>query len=476
LREPGDTGVSARAVAPSASVLLVDDEAYVRESLQEILARRGFDVRTAASGAEALEPGRLDGVEVVVSDLKMPGIDGLALVTELREREPDLPVLVLTAHGTVASAVECLRAGAADYLLKPVDAGELVLALERALQHAARRRELAYLREHQTGVTAEARGLGGPLGRSAAWREVIRLVELVAATDTSVLLIGESGTGKEEVARLLHRLGRRRDEALVVVNCAAIPGELFESELFGHRRGSFTGAIADREGRFHVAHRGTLVLDEVNSLPQHAQAKLLRVLQDGAFERVGDSRPTRVDVRLICASNVDLEAEVEAGRFRSDLFYRVNVVTIRIPPLRERREDIELLAEAFVHELASRLDRPTLGLTPAALQTLEAYDWPGNVRELRNVIERGVLLARGEWIDADALPFGPAPQPAASAATLNLRERLRAAERHTLVAALERAGGVRREAARLLGIDERNLPYYLHKHGLMGWRPAEKES
>jgi DNA-binding NtrC family response regulator len=455
-------------------VLLVDDEDYVRESLQEILVRRGFDVRGAASGGEALEPGRLDGVEVVVSDLKMPGLDGLGLVAELQARAPALPVIVLTAHGTVASAVECLRAGAADYLLKPVDAAELVLAVERALQHAARRRELTYLRDEQARAAVDGSGVGSPLGRSAAWQEVTRMVDLLASTDTSVLLIGESGTGKEEVARLVHRLGRRRDEALVVVNCAAIPGELFESELFGHRRGSFTGAVADREGRFHVAHRGTLVLDEVNSLPLHAQAKLLRVLQDGAFERVGDSRPTRVDVRLLCASNVDLEAEVEAGRFRSDLYYRINVVTVRIPPLRERREDIGLLAEAFVRELAGRLDRATSGLTPAALQALEAYDWPGNVRELRNVIERGVLLARGEWIDVDALPFSPAAQAMSSPPTLNLRERLRVAERHTLLAALERAGGVRREAARLLGIDERNLPYYLHKHGLMGWRPAER--
>ena len=460
----------------SGSVLLVDDEDYVRESLREILARRGFDVRTASSAGEALESGRLDGVEVVLSDLKMPGMDGLQLVTELQARAPHLPVIVLTAHGTVASAVECLQAGAADYLLKPVDAGELVIALERALQQAARSRELSYLRSEHARVAQGPEHQGRPLGRSAAWQEVTRLVELVAASDTSVLLIGESGTGKEEVARLLHRLGRRRDEALVVVNCAAIPAELFESELFGHRRGSFTGAIADREGRFHVAHRGTLVLDEVNSLPLHAQAKLLRVLHDGAFERVGDSRPTRVDVRLVCASNVDLEAEVEAGRFRSDLYYRVNVVTIRIPPLRERREDIELLAEAFVRELAGRLDRPTRGLTPAALQALEAYDWPGNVRELRNVLERSVLLRSGDWIDVGALPFGQAAPTAPSPSTLNLRERLRAAERQTLLAALERASGVRREAARLLGIDERNLPYYLHKHGLMGWRPAEPVS
>jgi Nif-specific regulatory protein len=262
-----------------------------------------------------------------------------------------------------------------------------------------------------------------------------------------------------------------------VVNCAAIPAELFESELFGHRRGAFTGAVSDREGRFHVAHRGTLVLDEVNSLSLVSQAKLLRVLQDGGFERVGDSRPTRVDVRLICASNADLASEVEAGRFRADLYYRINVVTLPLPPLRDRRDDIALLAQAFVEQLSRQLDRPIRGITAGALSALEAYSWPGNVRELRNVVERGVLLARGAWIDAEVMPFagGAAPRADPSgSADLDLRARLRAVERQTLVLALERAGGVRREAAGLLGIDERNLAYYLRKHDLMEWRLNEE--
>ncbi len=445
-----------------ATVLLVDDEEYVRDSLVEILERRGLDVRTAGDGEAALQASRLDGTQIVITDLRMPGMDGATLVSELSERRPELPVIVLTAHGTVASAVECLRAGAVDYLLKPVDPNELLLAIERCLRESSRRRELAYLRD----TTSRP---GTPIGDSAAWKEVLALAERVASSDSSVLLIGESGTGKEEVARYIHRLSARRDEALVVVNCAAIPAELFESELFGHKRGAFTGAVADREGRFQVADHGTLVLDEINSLPLVAQAKLLRALQDGSFERVGDSRPTTVDVRLLCAANVDLESEVESGRFRSDLYYRINVVTLTLPPLRSRREDIAVLARAFVPELASRLNRPVRGLSAEALALLESYEWPGNVRELRNVLERGVLLARGEWLDVEALPFGPAESRDPGGSSLDLRQRLRTVERQTLIDALESAAGVRREAARLLGIDERNLSYYLRKNDLMDW-------
>jgi DNA-binding NtrC family response regulator len=452
-----------------ATILLVDDEEYVRDSTAELLERRGYDVRIAGSAAEALTPELIDGVEALITDLKMPGMDGSELVAAAAERRPGLPILVLTAHGTVSSAVDCLRRGAVDYLLKPIDPNALTYALERAIGEAARRRELTYLRELRDAA------LEAPLGSSAAWTDLMGLAARVAPSDSSVLLIGESGTGKEEVARYLHRLGPRRERPLVVVNCAAIPTELFESELFGHRRGAFTGAVGDREGRFHVAHRGTLVLDEINSLSLVSQAKLLRVLQDGAFERVGDSRSTQVDVRLVCASNADLGAEVEAGRFRADLYYRINVVTLELPPLRARREDVGLLANAFVEQFGRQLDRPMRGITGRALSALEAYDWPGNVRELRNVVERGVLLSRGDWLDADVLPFAGAAsarEEGDDQASLDLRERLRAVERQTLALALERAAGVRREAARLLGIDERNLAYYLRKHDLMDWRPG----
>jgi DNA-binding NtrC family response regulator len=462
-------------VSRRATVLLVDDEAYVRESLAELLSRREFEVRTAENGEQALAAERLEGCDAVITDLRMPGLGGRDLVAALVERRPGLPVLVLTAHGAIASAVDCLRAGAADYLLKPIEASALVVALERALERAARGRELAFLRQGARTDAGEGERL---IGESPAWREVVQLVELVAPSDTTVLLEGETGTGKEEVARLMHRLSPRVSEALVVVNCAAIPPELFESELFGHRRGAFTGATADRDGRFRVADGGTLVLDELNSLPLFAQAKLLRVLEDGTFERVGESRPTRVDVRLVCATNADLERDVREGRFRADLLYRIKVVPIRLPPLRERAGDVARLAEAFVAEFALRFGRATRGLESEALAALESYAWPGNVRELRNVLERAVLLERGPRISRASLPLASAGEPAAPAdsSDLNLRRRVMAAERATLLAALERARGVRKDAAELLGVDDRNLSYYLRKHDLMSWRPGGDET
>ncbi|HSL82964.1 MAG TPA: sigma-54 dependent transcriptional regulator [Thermoanaerobaculia bacterium] len=456
----------------SATVLVVDDEAYVRESLATLLGRRGFDARTAGGYDEALGSGSLDGVDAVVTDLKMPGKDGTALLRRLSEVAPRVPVIVLTGHGTVPSAVECLKIGAADYLLKPVDPDELLVVLERALGRRDLEREIEFLRS--TGDRAgDGRGgaeRGGPprpLGESESWRQVLAMAEMVAPTDTAVLLLGESGTGKEEVAKYVHRLSRRAAAPFVPVNCAAIPTELFESEFFGHKRGSFTGALEDRDGRFKVAHRGTLFLDEVNSLPPVAQAKVLRVLQDGRFERVGDSRPTAVDVRVMSASNSDLSSEVEAGRFRADLFYRINVMTIHLSPLRERREDVPVLAEAFLRELAVQLGKPLRGISRDALAALQAYDWPGNVRELRNVLERGVVLEPGPELRAVSLPTDVV-RSAENGPDLNLRASLQAEERRLLETALERAGGVRRRAAEMLGVDERNMSYFLKKHGLNG--------
>jgi len=456
--------------AERGTLLLVDDEAYVRDSLARVLRRRGFVVRTAASAPEALTAENLAGADAAITDLRMPGADGLALLTELLAREPGLPVVVLTGHGTVPSAVECMKAGAFDYLLKPADPEELVLILERALTEAGRRRELDYLRRRDRQGTPSRR----PLGESRGWLRAIELAEAAAPHPTPVLLLGETGVGKEVLARYIHEASPRRGEAFVTVNCAAVPAELFESEFFGHRRGAFTGAVADREGRFRVAHRGTLFLDEINSLPLPAQAKVLRVLENGHFERVGESRSTTVDVRLLCASNADLATEVEAGRFREDLLYRIAVFTVPIPPLRERPEDLPILARAFLRELAGRLGKEVRELAPETLERLTAWSWPGNVRELRNVLERGVLLEQGERLRPESLPFHlreegrthPAGGPAAGA-DLNLRDTLAATEKSLLREALERAGGVRREAARLLGVDERNLAYFLKKHGLM---------
>ena len=453
---------------PRAQILLVDDEAFVRDALADLLGRRGFAVRVAGSVDEALEADQLAGLDAIITDLRMPGKDGLELVHELVRREIRLPILVLTAYGTIGSAVECIRAGASDYLLKPTHGDELVLVLERLLSQAQRDRELFYLRS----VRGESQlAIREPLGDSPAFQQVLDLARKVASADTAVLVLGETGSGKEEVARYIHRRSARANKAFVAVNCAALPLELFESEFFGHRRGAFTGAVADRDGRFRIAHGGTLFLDEIDSLPQVAQAKVLRVLQDGVFERLGDSKSTRVDVRLICATNAELAAQVAAGRFRADLYYRINVLTLDLPPLRSRRADVRQLAEAFLAELSPQFGKRVTGIEKAALERMERYSWPGNVRELRNVIERALLLEQGDTLTLESLPFWELPDEEVPNEELpspfDLRTRKAIAEKQALEAALAETKGLRREAARLLGIDERNLSYFLRKHGLM---------
>ncbi len=450
----------------AASILVVDDEAYVRDSIRVVLERNGYSVRTESGPAALTGPHALDGMDVVITDLKMGDGGGLELIKTLKGIRPELPVIVLTAFGSVPKAVECMKAGAYEFLEKPAEPDELLMVLQRALREDTLRRELEYLRT-ESGTGERVRQ---PIGRSPGWRKVLSLVEAAAPTDASVLLLGESGTGKEEVARLIHRRSLRRLRPFVSVNCAAVPLELFESEFFGHRKGAFTGATRDREGRFRVAHEGTLFLDEIGCLPDSAQSKVLRVLEEGVFERVGESRSTQVDVRLISATNSDLEEAVEAGKFRRDLFYRINVITIRMPPLRERREDIELLAEAFMKECSQRVGKPVKPFTPEVLRAFRNYAWPGNIRELRNVVERAVILEPGDAVTLDSIPENLLARAESAANHFKLRSRLLDEERRALAEALHRAGGVRRQAAQLLGIDERNLSYYLKKHGLAGWK------
>jgi DNA-binding NtrC family response regulator len=448
--------------APRARVLVVEDEPYVRQSLLDVLRARDYEAEPASSVAEALAYLARSPVDVVLTDLKMPGQDGRELVRRMQTAAPDVPVVVLTGHGTITSAVECLKAGASDYLPKPADPDALEVTLERALAGRALRREVGFLRN---ATAPEA-----PLGDSPGWRRVMDMVAAVAATDSTLLLTGESGTGKELLARLAHGLSPRAAGPYVRVNCAAVPLEMWESEFFGHRKGSFTGAGADREGRFQLAHRGTLFLDEVGAMPQAGQAKLLRVIQDGEFDRLGDERPTRVDVRIVAATNSDLAGEVAGGRFRSDLYYRLNVVRIEVPPLRDRPDDIHLLAARFVAEIAGRLGRQPPELGPEILDRLRAYSWPGNVRELRNVIERALILSpRGGLEALDVAPYAasaPAAGESDPTGELNLRGALTRLEKDLVREAVRRSGGVRKEAARLLGIDARNLGYYLRKHSL----------
>jgi two-component system, NtrC family, response regulator AtoC len=399
----------------------------------------------------------------------------------MQQAAPDVPVVILTGHGNVASAVECLKAGASDYILKPAEPEALEVTLDRALETRALRREIDYLRG---GSTEDPDDTEAPIGVSPAWLDVMKKARAVAVSDATVLLLGESGTGKELIARQIHRLSRRASAPFIRVNCAAIPVEMWESEFFGHRRGSFTGATGDREGRFRLAHRGTLFMDEIGTMPVPAQAKILRVLEDGEFDRLGDERPTRVDVRILAATNSDLPSEAEAGRFRQDLFYRLNVVRIDLPPLRERPEDVPALTDRFVRQFAARLGRKPPEISPEVRADLLSYSWPGNVRELQNVIERALILNPGpELLPLDLPPApasgaagaGPGPaQARGTAATqeINLRTALGRREREAVVEALRQSGGVRKEAARLLGIDQRNLGYYLRKHRIDPDRPA----
>jgi DNA-binding NtrC family response regulator len=460
---------------PRGRVLVVEDEAYVRESLGELLGARGFDVDLVSGVPDALDALTRAPVDVVLTDLKMPGPGGLDLVRRMQSSFPEVPVVVLTGQGTIASAVECVKAGASDYILKPAEPDALEVALDRALATGALRREVEYLR--RGGGDGPGDEPAAPIGTSPAWTRVMGMAQAAARSDSTVLLLGESGTGKELVARLIHRSSNRAKGPYVRVNCAAIPLEMWESEFFGHRRGAYTGAIADRDGRFRLAHRGTLFMDEMGAMPLPAQAKILRVLQDGEFDRLGDEQPTRVDVRIVAATNSNLDAEVAAGRFRKDLFYRLNVVRIDLPPLRNRPEDIPLLTARFTREIAARLGRPVPAIGREALGELTAYPWPGNVRELRNVIERALILEPGDSLvlpdlagttgaGAGAAGGEAALSGGGAPGELNLRSALARQEKEAVLEALRRAGGVRKEAARLLGIDQRNLAYYFRKHGI----------
>ncbi len=441
-------------------VLIADDERFVRESLTELLESAGFAVTAvehADAAAKLLDEEELD---VVLTDLRMPNGDGMSLLERARAAAPTLPVIVFTGAGSVADAVRAMKAGAFDFLLKPVDPDELTVVVRRACEHRELLAEVGQLRR----AVHKLRGRRALVGSAAAMAPVFAAIEQVAATDATVLVTGESGTGKELVAQALHDASPRSDRALVEVNCAAIPAELFESELFGHRRGAFTGAVSDRRGRFGEAEGGTLLLDEVGTLPLALQAKLLRVLESGEYQPVGDSRTRLAAARIVALTNEDLGERVREGTFRADLFYRLNVFPIEVPPLRRRKEDIPAIAAHLLRGLRNAPDP----LDEDALAVLAAYDWPGNVRELRNVLERATIVAgAGGRVDAALLGrILESTLHGSATGAGGLREQLDAHERHLLLQALAQARGHRRAAAEALGIDPRNLSYYLRKHGL----------
>jgi DNA-binding NtrC family response regulator len=444
-------------------VLVVDDEPLQLELVRGFLVRRGFDVLTAGDGESARELFRASPVDVIVTDQKMPGLSGLELLEAVRAIDPEVAVIVVTAYGTIEDAVAAIRAGATDYLTKPLNLDEL---LHRLGQARDRQRLVVENRELRQALRERHR-VEGIIGESGAMQEVLSLVARVAPSDATVLIRGESGTGKELVAKAIHHASRRRDGPLVRVNCAALPETLLEAELFGHDKGAFTGATTARRGRFEAAQGGTLFLDEIGDVPLHLQVKLLRALQEREIERLGSNRPTPVDVRLIAATHRDLERLAREGRFRDDLYYRINVVTITVPPLRERREDIPLLLEHFLATVARANGKSIRGLTREARDLLLRYDYPGNVRELENLVERAVVLTRDDVLDAADLPLtvraaeggeglGPAPLPAA----------VEGLERRMIGEALAQADGVQTRAAELLGISERVLRYKLRKYGL----------
>lgn len=443
-----------------ARILVVDDEAGAREAVVALLGRWGYQAEGLAEGQAALTRAAETRPDLVLSDLAMPGVDGLMLLRNLRELHPDAPVILLTGRGTIPAAVDAIREGAWDFIEKPVEPVRLKLAVERALERQSAQREVTGLRRRLKQL-----GQGDFIGQSAAMRRLFELMQRVAASRASVAILGESGTGKEVVARTLHQLSPRQPRPFVAINCASIPATLIESELFGHERGAFTGADQRRSGVFELAHGGTLFLDEVGEIPVELQAKLLRVLEEGRLRRLGGRSETEVDVRVLCATNRDLKAEIRAQRFREDLYFRLNVFQLQLPPLRDRREDIPLLVQHFVEKFARETARPVVGVQPSAMALLRAHDWPGNIRELRNAVERAVILCDGEYLLPEHFP----PELQAGTAPHTLFQvpwglTLDVVEKAYIQGSLARQGNNKARTAEGLGVSEKTLYNKLHRY------------
>jgi two-component system, NtrC family, response regulator AtoC len=458
-------------------VLIVDDEPNLRKILAAQLSRDGYDVMTAEDGEQGLATLREHHIDLVITDLKMPKVDGMALLREALREEPELPIVMITAHGTIDTAVEALKTGAFDYLTKPFDKDEVRQIVAKAL----RTRELRGADATPADSSSGARF--GIIGTSTGITDLYAILERVADTPTTVLITGESGTGKELVARALHEHSSRKDKPFIKVNCAAIPKELIESELFGYERGAFTGAVASKPGRFELANGGTLFLDEIGEIPIEMQVKLLRALQESEFERVGGIKTIRVDVRLVAATNRDLKKLIAGGNFREDLFYRLNVVPIRLPALRERASDIPLLVEHFLAKFNGRLKKHVQGVEVPAMEILSTYPWPGNIRELENVIERAVLFCDTPKLKPENLPpevrgsspvfAAPLPEANLQAALSGeggLKEHVKVAmsrlERELVSRALGQTNGNVTHAARLLKISRKGLQLKMKELGL----------
>ena len=469
-----------------AKVLVVDDEANLRKVLATMLRRTGYEVTVAADGEQGLAEFQKSGADIVVTDLVMPKVGGMEILRAVNSSSPDVPVIIITAHGTVDSAVEAIKLGAFDYITKPFDQAEI----QAVIAKAARTHDAA-----QTNIRSDGKTRAAIVGESAQMHEIFKIIEKVADTPSTVLITGESGTGKELIATALHEGSSRRGKPLIKINCAAIPKDLMESELFGYERGAFTGAVTSKPGRFELADGGTLFLDEIAEIPVEMQVKILRALQESEFERVGGIKTTRVDVRLIAATNRDLQLEIEAGRFRKDLYYRLAVVPIVLPALRDRQSDIPMLAQHFIEKYNRKLNKKFEGISEEALTLLKAHPWPGNIRELENLMERVLLFADGPTITVKDLPENirqSAAQPAAVAAVgtpgqpvsvegapgeTGLKDivKMKSAEleKDLIAKALEETGGNVTRAAKLLQISRKSLQTKMKEFGLRDEGAAE---
>jgi len=451
-------------------ILVVDDEESMREFLRILLEKEGHEVTAVGDGVAALAAVTSREVDLVISDIKMPRLDGVGFLTGLRQQGLKTPVIMVTAYASSDSTIQAMKQGAFDYITKPFKVDEIRLVIRRALAEGERRPRA----EPTVSLRAEEPAIRGIIGRSPKMVELYKLISRVAAVDSSVLITGESGTGKELVARTIHYNSPRTARPFMAINCGAIPEELLESELFGHVKGSFTGAIAHKAGLLEVAQGGTVFLDEVAEMSPTLQVKLLRFLQDHIFRRVGGTEDSEVDVRIIAATNKELTQLIQQGMFREDLYYRLNVISVEIPPLRERREDIRLLVENFLSFFAARAGRAGMTIGPEAMQVLTAHTWPGNVRELENVIERAVALTSGDEVRVESLPPSvqyPPPPPVLPRLEvppegLDLEQVVADLERNLMQDALQKSGGVQTKAAQLLGINFRSFRYRAKKYGL----------
>ena len=447
-------------------VLVVEDDRAMRLLLKESLKNKGYYIEEAVSAEQALEKIKSESFDLVIMDVKLPGISGIDAIGKIKDIDPDTIIIVMTAYGSKDIALKAIREGAYDYFSKPFRIEEMEIVVERALEKRRLEHELNILRKR------EAKGIGfeGIVGESAAMKAVMELVEKVAQLDSTVLITGESGTGKELIARAIHLKSRRRGGPFVTVNCAAIPENLLESELFGHERGSFTGAFSQRIGKFELANKGTILLDEIGDMSISIQAKLLRVLEQREIERIGGKRPIAVDVRVIASTNKDLKKGISEKRFREDLFFRLNVFPIMLPPLRERKEDIPILIEHFINDAGKRLGISTEGISKEAMELLLDYNFPGNVRELKNIIERAIILAQDEKIITSRhISFAMGglkgvPKSEGIERCISLAEAKDMLERQLILDALKKTDGVQTEAARLLGLSPKNLWKKIKKH------------